>query len=113
MVVQDDLGVVYLLDITRYANIEEKYKQERLAIGLIFIDNYDELSQAMGDQNLTNMSSYVQTTLSKYAGQFNSYLKRIDEDHFILLTHMHDLAKIENLLSSILAKSCICVNKIK
>ncbi|MCZ3586847.1 DHH family phosphoesterase [Lactobacillus gasseri] len=104
MVVQDDLGVVYLLDITRYANIEEKYKQERLAIGLIFIDNYDELSQAMGDQNLTNMSSYVQTTLSKYAGQFNSYLKRIDEDHFILLTHIHDLAKMEDNKFSILDK---------
>lgn len=104
MVVQDDLGVVYLLDITCYANIEEKYKQERLAIGLIFIDNYDELSQAMGDQNLTNMSSYVQTTLSKYAGQFNSYLKRIDEDHFILLTHMHDLAKMEDNKFSILDK---------
>ena len=104
MVVQDDLGVVYLLDITRYANIEEKYKQERLAIGLIFIDNYDELSQAMGDQNLTNMSSYVQTTLSKYADQFNSYLKRIDEDHFILLTHMHDLAKMEDNKFSILDK---------
>ena len=104
MVVQDDLGVVYLLDITRYANIEEKYKQERLAIGLIFIDNYDELSQAMGDQNLTNMSSYVQTTLSKYAGQFNSYLKRIDEDHFILLTHMHDLAKMVDNKFSILDK---------
>lgn len=104
MVVQDDLGVVYLLDITRYANIEEKYKQERLAIGLIFIDNYDELSQAMGDQNLTNMSSYVQTTLSKFAGQFNSYLKRIDEDHFILLTHMHDLAKMEDNKFSILDK---------
>ncbi len=104
MVVQDDLGVVYLLDITRYANIEEKYKQERLAIGLIFIDNYDELSQSMSDQNLTNMSSYVQNALSNYAGQFNSYLKRIDEDHFILLTHMHDLAKMEEDKFSILDK---------
>lgn len=104
MVVQDDLGVVYLLDITRYANIEEKYKQERLAIGLIFIDNYDELSQSMSDQNLTNMSSYVQNALSNYAGQFNLYLKRIDEDHFILLTHMHDLAKMEEDKFSILDK---------
>ncbi|AHA96510.1 DHH family phosphoesterase [Lactobacillus johnsonii] len=104
MVVQDDLGVVYLLDITRYANIEEKYEQERLAIGLIFIDNYDELSQSMSDQNLTNMSSYVQNALSNYAGQFNSYLKRIDEDHFILLTHMHDLAKMEEDKFSILDK---------
>ena len=104
MVVQDDLGVVYLLDITRYANIEEQHKQERLAIGLIFIDNYDELSQSMSDQNLTNMSSYVQNALSNYAGQFNSYLKRIDEDHFILLTHMHDLAKMEEDKFSILDK---------
>ncbi len=104
MVVQDDLGVVYLLDITRYSNIEEKYEQERLAIGLIFIDNYDELSQSMSDQNLTNMSSYVQNALSNYAGQFNSYLKRIDEDHFILLTHMHDLAKMEEDKFSILDK---------
>ncbi len=104
MVVQDDLGVVYLLDITRYANIEEKYEQERLAIGLIFIDNYDELSQSMSDQNLTNMSSYVQNALSNYAGQFNSYLKRIDDDHFILLTHMHDLAKMEEDKFSILDK---------
>lgn len=104
MVVQDDLGVVYLLDITLYANIEEKYKQERLAISLIFIDNYDELSQSMSDQNLTNMSSYVQNALSNYAGQFNSYLKRIDEDHFILLTHMHDLAKMEEDKFSILDK---------
>ena len=104
MVVQDDLGVVYLLDITRYANIEEKYKQERLAIGLIFIDNYDELSQSMSDQNLTNMSSYVQNALSNYATNFNSYLKRIDEDHFILLMHMHDLTKMEDDKFSILDK---------
>ncbi len=49
MVVQDNLGVIYLLDITRYAKIEDKYKAERLAIGQVFIDNYDELSEAMHD----------------------------------------------------------------
>ena len=77
---------------------------ESIASYLIFIDNYDELSQSMSDQNLTNMSSYVQNALSNYAGQFNSYLKRIDEDHFILLTHMHDLAKMEEDKFSILDK---------
>lgn len=67
MVVQDNLGVIYLLDITRYAQIEKKYKAERLAIGQVFIDNYDELSETMHDQELTSMSSYVQNTLSDYA----------------------------------------------
>ena len=104
MIVQDDLGVVYLLDVTKYVNIEEKYQQQRLAIGLIFIDNYDELSQAMSDENLTDMSSYVQKALNSYVKKFHAYLKRIDEDHFILLTHMADLQKMEEEKFSILDK---------
>lgn len=104
MIVQDNLGVVYLLDVTKYANIEQKYKEQRLAIGLIFIDNYDELSQAMSDENITDMSSYVQKALNAYAKKFHSYLKRIDEDHFILLTHMSDLEKMEADKFSILDK---------
>ncbi|GAA3628995.1 DHH family phosphoesterase [Lactobacillus hamsteri] len=104
MVVQNNLGVIYLLDITRYAKIENKYQAERLAIGQIFIDNYDELSEAMHDQELTSMSSYVQNTLSDYAKRFNSYLKRIDEDHFILLMHMQDLDKMEEDRFSVLDK---------
>lgn len=104
MVVQDNLGVIYLLDITRYAKIETKYQAERLAIGQIFIDNYDELSEAMHDQELTSMSSYVQNTLSDYAKRFKSYLKRIDEDHFILLMHMQDLDKMEDDRFSVLDK---------
>ncbi|TSO25518.1 DHH family phosphoesterase [Lactobacillus sp. LL6] len=104
MVVQDNLGVIYLLDITRYAKIEDKYKAEQLAIGQIFIDNYDELSEAMHDQELTSMSSYVQNTLSEYAKKFNAYLKRIDEDHFLLLIHMHDLINMEKDKFSVLDK---------
>lgn len=104
MVVQDNLGVIYLLDITRYAKIEDKYKADRLAIGQVFIDNYDELSEAMHDQQLTSMSSYVQNTLSDYAKEFNSYLKRIDEDHFLLLTHKQDLDKMEKNKFSVLDK---------
>ena len=104
MVVQNNLGVIYLLDITRYAKIEDKYKAERLAIGQIFIDNYDELSEAMHDQELTSMSSYVQNTLSDYAKKFNAYLKRIDEDHFLILIHMQELAEMEKDKFSVLDK---------
>lgn len=104
MVVQNKLGVVYLWDITRYANIEQKYKEQRLAICLIFIDNYDELSQSMSDQNLSDMSSFIQNALNEYAQKFNVYLKRIDEDHYILLAHMLDLQKMTDNKFSILDK---------
>ncbi|MBA1394312.1 hypothetical protein EQ500_10640, partial [Lactobacillus sp. XV13L] len=104
MIIQDNLGVIYLLDITHYAKIEQKYNNELLAIGQVFIDNYDELSEAMHDQELTATSSYVQNTLSNYAKKFNAYLKRIDEDHFLLLLHLADLAQMEKDKFSVLDK---------
>lgn len=104
MVVQDDLGVIYLLDISRYAKIERRYQNERLAIGQIFIDNYDELSETMDDQGLASMSAYIQDTLSTYAKKFQAYLKRIDEDHFLLLVHRQNLVQMEKDRFSVLDK---------
>lgn len=104
MVVQDSIGVIYLLDITRYADIADKYRAERLAIGQLFIDNYDELSERMHDQELARTSTYLQTTLNDYAKKFNSFLKRIDEDHFLLLAHLQDLEAMEEDKFSVLDK---------
>nr|MDK8213588.1 hypothetical protein [Enterococcus faecalis] len=42
--------------------------------------------------------------LSEYAAKFHAYLKRIDEDHFLLLTHMQDLKKLEGDKFSVLDK---------
>ncbi|MGO1441366.1 MAG: DHH family phosphoesterase [Lactobacillus delbrueckii] len=104
MVVQDSIGVIYLLDITRYADLADKYRVERLAIGQIFVDNYDELSERMHDQELARTSTYLQTTLNDYAKKFKAYLKRIDEDHFLLLAHLQDLEAMEEDKFSVLDK---------
>lgn len=104
MVVQDSIGVIYLLDITRYADLADKYRAERLAIGQIFVDNYDELSERMHDQELARTSAYLQTTLNDYAKKFKAYLKRIDEDHFLLLAHLQDLEAMEEDKFSVLDK---------
>lgn len=93
--VQDSIGVVYLFDISRYAKIEQRYQDERLAIGQIFIDNYDELSEVLHDQELSTMSSFIQKTLNDYCTKYNAYLKRIDEEHFLLLSHVSDLLQME------------------
>ncbi|GHN61881.1 DHH family phosphoesterase [Lactobacillus delbrueckii] len=104
IVVQDSIGVIYLLDITRYADLADKYRAERLAIGQIFVDNYDELSERMHDQELARTSTYLQTTLNDYAKKFKAYLKRIDEDHFLLLAHLQDLEAMEEDKFSVLDK---------
>lgn len=95
IIIQEGIRVVYLLDITRYAKIEERYNEEQLAIGQIFLDNYDEITQTMTDKSISNLNNYVTNELSNWARHYGMFLKRVDDDHFFLLTYAKALKEIE------------------
>ncbi|MYV23372.1 DHH family phosphoesterase [Ligilactobacillus salivarius] len=95
MLVQNDINVVYLLDITHYAEIQKQYDDSRLVIGQIFIDNYDEVTQSMNDTNISNLSNYITNELSSWASQMGMFLKMIDEDHYFVLAYTKSLIQME------------------
>lgn len=95
MLVQSDINVVYLLDITHYAEIQKQYDDSRLVIGQIFIDNYDEVTQSMNDTNISNLSNYITNELSSWASQIGMFLKMIDEDHYFVLAYTKSLTQME------------------
>ena len=45
-----DESLLYFLDITEQAEIEKMYEDERTVIALIYLDNYDDVTQGMDDQ---------------------------------------------------------------
>ncbi|MFD1431897.1 DHH family phosphoesterase [Lacticaseibacillus yichunensis] len=95
MIIQKSIGVVYLMDITRYAQIEAQAAEERVAIGQIFLDNYDELTQTMEDQARSTLNSYVTNQLTDWANNFGMFVKRIGDDRFLLIAYVRALKKVE------------------
>ncbi|WP_125706200.1 DHH family phosphoesterase [Lacticaseibacillus daqingensis] len=95
MTIQKSIGVVYLMDITRYAKIEKAAMGRRLAIGQVFLDNYDEITQTMDDQTVTNLNSYVTNTMSHWAAEFDMFVKRVAADRFILISYVDSLLAVE------------------
>ena len=95
MIIQEDIGVIYLMDITEYAKIEERYKDEKFVFGNIIVDNYDEAVQSMNDRKRSNVNNYLTNQLTNWANMNNVFLKRVDDDRFIALTNMRALKKIE------------------
>lgn len=95
LVMQPSIRVAYLLDVTRYAQIEDRYHDEQLAIGQVFLDNYDEITQSMDDQNISNLNNYVTNQLSAWATEYNMFLKRVDQDHFLIVMYNKSLQEIE------------------
>lgn len=96
MLIQNEYHSVYMFDITRYANLEERYEEEQISVGQIFLDNYDEITQSMTDQEISNLSNYVTNELATWSKKYGMYLKQIDDDHFFLLAYAKSLTEIEN-----------------
>lgn len=92
--VQSSIGVVYMMDVTRYAAIEQRAADEKIVIGQIFLDNYDEVTQSLDDQLISNLSNYVTTELTTWATKFGFFVKRVDEDHFILIAYAKALRAV-------------------
>lgn len=92
--VQGDIGVVYLMDITPYARIEAEAQNDKIAIGQIFLDNYDEITESLDDQLISNLDSYVTTAMNDWATKFGLFVKRVDNDHFLMIAYAGSLKNV-------------------
>lgn len=95
LLIQSDINAIYLFDVTHYVNLEEKYYNSRLVLGQIFLDNFDEVTQNLTDDTLANLNGYITTTLTKWARSYNCFIKRVDDDHFLLIGYRNSLKRLE------------------
>lgn len=92
---QDDIHAIYMLDVTQYAQIEEKYEESRPVLGYLFLDNYDELTQSLDDRSVSNFDNLMATYLSNWCKQHNIFYKRISDDRYFLLMDRSELERLE------------------
>ena len=95
VIVHPDIRMIYLTDITEYASIEEKYYEEQIVFGQIFLDNFSEVSQSLNDRRKSNLNNFVTNQLSSWAINHNIFMKRVDEDRFIAFLNRKSLETLE------------------
>ncbi|MGM9924389.1 MAG: DHH family phosphoesterase [Bacillus sp. (in: firmicutes)] len=94
--------LLYFFDVTEQVEIEKMYEDERTVISIIFLDNYDELTQAMNDQKRSSLNSLVTSLLDKWAKDNGVFLKRISSDRFIGIFNESILQHLEKTKFTIL-----------
>jgi cyclic-di-AMP phosphodiesterase len=102
VILKRDERLLYFFDITEQAEIEKMYRNERTAIAVIFLDNYDELTQGMDDQMRSNLNSLVISILNKWAQENGIFFKRISSERFIAVFNEGILQALEKSKFSIL-----------
>jgi cyclic-di-AMP phosphodiesterase len=94
--------LLYFFDVTEQTEIEKQYEEERTAVAIIFLDNYDELTQGMDDQTRSSLNSMVTSILNKWAKESGVLLKRISSERFIAVFNEKILQQLEKDKFSIL-----------
>ncbi|NWQ40832.1 DHH family phosphoesterase [Bacillus sp. EB106-08-02-XG196] len=83
VILKSEEKLLYFFDVTEQKEIEKLYHDERTVIAIIFLDNYDELTQGMDDQMRGSINNMVTSTLNKWAQDNGIFLKRISSERFI------------------------------
>lgn len=97
-----DEKLIYIFNVTERLAIEKLYHADRTVLGIILVDNYDELAQGLGDQTRSQLNSLVTSHITKWGDENGVYVKRISSDRFIAVFNESSLSKIEKARFSIL-----------
>lgn len=96
IILQEDIHAIYLMDITEYAEVKDKYEEARPVVGWLFLDNYDEVVQGLDDRGVSGFNSLITTYLSNWGKQHSIFYKKTSDDKYFLLLNRNELERIEN-----------------
>ena len=94
--------LLYFFDVTEQVEIESQYFADRTVLGILFIDNYDEITSTMDDQSRSMANSLVTSIINGWAAREGIFVKRVASDRFIAVLNESILTKLENEKFSIL-----------
>lgn len=87
--------LLYLFDVTERVKIQSLYYADRTAIGILLVDNYDELTQTMDDQTRSKMNSLVTSLVNEWAEEYGVFVKRISSERFLAVFNEAMLEDLE------------------
>ncbi|HEY4430627.1 hypothetical protein CA600_08245 [Paenibacillus sp. VTT E-133280] len=87
--------ILYMYDITELVVLRERYEDEKLAIGIVMMDNLDESAQGMDDQQRTSLIAKVASEITEWSKQFEVYLRRLSSERYLMLLNHRSLQALE------------------
>ncbi|MFC0471577.1 DHH family phosphoesterase [Halalkalibacter kiskunsagensis] len=93
--IEQNERLIYLLDVTENEETKVLYEEAQTVVALIFLDNYDEVTQGMEDQVRSRLMSQVTLALNNWANENQIFLRRTASDRFIAVMNVKALQAIE------------------
>lgn len=87
--------ILYVKNVTELWQLTRKYEDEKLSLGVVMIDNLEEVTQGLDDHQRGTLLSKVTTEITEWAQRYHIYIKRLTSDRYLLITDHKTLRQLE------------------
>ena len=88
-------ATVYFLDETNYVKLLEEYTNSRTCIGIIVLDNYEELMQRVTEEEKLKITSNAEKNIYSWVNKYDGLLVKSERDTYVCIFDQLNLEKIK------------------
>lgn len=96
------LIAMYLYDETEITAYIRENKEQRLIVGLLYIDNYEEALESIDEVRRSLLIALVDRKVNKYMQSIDAIIKKLEKDKYIVIFKQKYLPQLQNNKFSIL-----------
>ena len=86
---------IYFVDDTKLVELENLFDNKDMYIGLIMIDNYEEIIQRIADDEKTQLIAKIEKNLYNWASEFKGLILKAERDTFVCIFEKQYIKEIE------------------
>ena len=99
---QEYTTILYFIDDTDIKKLEQKEKDEDICVGIIMIDNYEEISQRISAEVRPLITTQVEKIIYDWANKYNALMIKSDRDTFYCIIEKQGIEQAKQDKMSIL-----------
>lgn len=99
---QDYMMILYFVDETEKHLLQEENENKKTCVGIIMLDNYEEVMQRIDVEQKTQIMAKVESIIYDSVNETNGILLKEDRDTYVYIFEQRNLEKIKNSKFAIL-----------
>ena len=89
------MATIYFLDETKYVELLKEYNNSKVCIGIVDIDNYDELMQRATEEEKLSLTAKIEKIIYNWINKYNGVGIKSERDTYICVFEQKEVNKIK------------------